>query len=263
MLRFAFYAVFGAFIALAPMRVASAQQGPVTVFAAASLQDALTVIARKFTEQDGAAVRFSFASSAVLARQIDQGAPADVFASADIDWMEWAQEHKLIKPQTRVDLLGNRLVVVAPSDAKFSALALERSALVTAIGQSRLATGEVSSVPVGRYAKSALEKLGLWAGIQPRLAQSESVRAALALVARGEAALGIVYETDAKAEPRVKVVAAFPDDSHPPIIYPFALTANAKGEGPARFLAFLKSDAARTLFAAQGFTVLSPQRITQ
>jgi molybdate transport system substrate-binding protein len=202
------------------------------------------------------AVRFSFASSAVLARQIEQGAPADLFASADVDWMDWAQARNLIKPETRVDLLGNKLVVVAPSDAKFTTLALERNALLSAIGQSRLATGEVSSVPAGLYAKAALAKLGLWNDIQPRLAQSENVRAALALVARGEAILGIVYETDAKAEPRVKVVATFPPDTHPPIVYPFTLTANAKGDGPARLLSFLQSDSARTIFAAQGFAVL-------
>ena len=263
MLRLARYALFAVFAAFAPMQSASAQQEPVTAFAAASLQDALTAIARKFTEETGIPARFSFASSAVLAKQIEQGAPADVFASADIDWMDWAQERKLIKPQTRIDLLGNKLVVVAPSDAKFSAIALERNALAAAIGQSRLATGEISSVPVGGYAKSALEKLGLWTEIQPRLAQSESVRAALALVARGEANLGIVYETDAKAEPRVKVVATFPDDTHPPIIYPFALTGNAKGEGPARFLAYLQAGAARTVFTSHGFTVRSPARITQ
>jgi molybdate transport system substrate-binding protein len=263
MLRLARYALLAAFAAFAAMQSASAQQEPVTAFAAASLQDALTAIARKFTEETGIPARFSFASSAVLAKQIEQGAPADVFASADLDWMDWAQERKLIKPQTRIDLLGNKLVVVAPSDAKFSTIALERNALAAAIGQSRLATGEISSVPVGRYAKSALEKLGLWTEIQPRLAQSESVRAALALVARGEASLGIVYETDAKAEPRVKVVATFPEDTHPPIIYPFALTANAKGEGPARFLAYLQAGAARTVFSSQGFTVLSPARTTQ
>jgi molybdate transport system substrate-binding protein len=246
----------GALFGLAPAHFASAQQQQVTAFAAASLQEALTAIAKPFTGQTGVAVRFSFASSAVLARQIEQGAPADIFASADIDWMDWAQARNLIKPETRVDLLGNKLVVVAPSDAKFSTVALERNALLSAIGQSRLATGEVTSVPAGLYAKAALEKLGLWNDIRPRLAQSENVRAALALVARGEATLGIVYETDAKAEPRVKVVATFPAETHPPIVYPFALTASAKGDGPARFLSFLQSDSARTVFTAQGFAVL-------
>jgi molybdate transport system substrate-binding protein len=242
---------------------ASAQQAVVTAFAAASLQDALTSIGKAFTDQTHLAVRFSFASSAALARQIEQGAPADIFASADVDWMDWAQARNLIKPQSRVDLLGNRLVLIAPSDAKFSTLALERNALLAAIGQSRLATGEVNSVPAGIYAKSALEKLGLWNDVRPRLAQADNVRAALVLVARGEAALGIVYETDAKAEPRVKVVATFPPDTHAPIVYPFALTANAKGEGPAGFLAFLQTDTARTVFTSQGFIVLPSAPVTR
>jgi molybdate transport system substrate-binding protein len=168
-----------------------------------------------------------------LARQIGEGATADLFASADVDWMDWAVARHLIEPQTRVDLLGNRLVVVAPFDAKFSTLALERNALLEAIGQSRLATGELNSAPAALYAKSALERLGLWSEVQPRLAPSDNMRAALALVALGKASLGVVYETDARAEPLVKVVATFPPDTHAPIVYPFALTANAKGEGPA------------------------------
>jgi molybdate transport system substrate-binding protein len=249
-------------VAFSPIRTAPAQQQqPVTVFAAASLSDAFNSIGKTFTDQTGVAVRFSFASSAVLARQIDQGAPADLFASADIEWMDWVQARNLIKPQTRIDLLGNKLVAVAPSAAMFSNIQLNREALLEALGgQGRIATGEVNSVPAGIYAKAALEKLGLWNVLSPRLAQSENVRAALALVARQEAPLGIVYETDAKAEPRVKVVATFPADSHPPIIYPFALTTNAKGEGPARFLAFLQNDAARAVFTAQGFTLLSTAR---
>ena len=249
-------ALFSSLLALSSPRSSLAQQ-PVTAFAAASLQDALTSIAKTFTDQTRVPVRFSFASSAALARQIDQLAPADLFASADVDWMDWAGARNLIKPQTRVDLLGNRLVVVAPFDAKFSTLALERNALLAAIGQSRLATGEVNSVPAGLYAKSALEKLGLWSDVQPRLAQCENARAALALVALGKASLGIVYETDAKVEPLVKVVATFPPGTHEPIVYPFALTANAKGKGPARFLSFLQTDAARTVFADQGFIVLT------
>jgi molybdate transport system substrate-binding protein len=241
--------LFSALAAAGSPQFASAQQAAVTAYAAASLQDALTSIGKAFTDQTHLAVRFSFASSAALARQIEQGAPADIFASADVDWMDWAQTRNLIKPQSRVDLLGNRLVLVAPSDAKFSTLALERGALLAAIEQSRLATGEVNSVPAGIYAKSALEKLGLWNDVRPRLAQADNVRAALVLVARGEAALGIVYETDAKAEPRVKVVATFPPDTHAPIVYPFALTASAKGEGPVQFLAFLQTDAARTVWS--------------
>jgi molybdate transport system substrate-binding protein len=251
-------ALLSALVVLASPHSSLAQQQPVTVFAAASLQDALTSIAKKFTDKTGVPVRFSFGSSAALARQIDEGAAADLLASADVDWMDWAAARNLIKPQTRVDLLSNRLVVVAPFDAKFSTLALERKALLAAIAQSRLAAGDVNSVPAGLYAKSALEKLGLWSDVQPRLAQCENVRAALTLVALGQASLGIVYETDAEAEPLVKVVATFPPDTHAPIVYPFALTANAKGDGPARFLSFLQTDAARTVFAAQGFIVPPP-----
>jgi len=263
MFRVFLCALFGTLLVLSSPHCSLAQQQPVTVFAAASLQDALTGIAKTFTDKTGVPVRLSFGSSAALARQIDQGAPVDLFASADVDWMDWAMARNLIKPQTRVDLLGNRLVVVAPFDAKFSTLALERNALLAAIGQSRLAIGEVNSVPAGLYAKSALEKLGLSSDVQPRLAQCENVRAALALVALGAASLGIVYETDARAEPLVKVVATFPPDTHPPIVYPFALTASAKGEGPARFLSFLQTDAARSVFTAQGFIALAPAPVAR
>jgi molybdate transport system substrate-binding protein len=263
MLRACLCALFSALLTLPSPRCSLAQQRPVTTFAAASLQDALTSIAKTFTDRTGVPVHFSFGSSAELARQLDQGAPADLFAAADVDWMDWAVARNLIKPRTRVDLLGDRLVVVAPFDAKFSTLALERNALLAAIGQSRLATGEMNSVPAALYAKSALEKLGLWSDVQPHLAQCENVRAALALVALGEASLGIVYETDARAEPLVKVVATFPPDTHAPIVYPFALTAKAKGEGPARFLAFLQTDAARTVFTAQGFIALPPAPVAR
>lgn len=231
---------------------------PVTVFAAASLQNALSDLAKSFTAQTTVPVRFSFAASSTLARQMEQGAPAELFVSADLDWMDWAEARKLIDPATRVNLLGNRLVLVAPADTKVAMVPLTAEGLRAALGDGRLATGAVASVPVGKYAKTALEKLGLWAETEPRLAQAESVRAALVLVARGEAALGIVYETDAKVEPRVKVVATFPADSHPPIVYPFAVTAAAKGDGAARFLAYLKQPAARAVFEAQGFTVLTP-----
>jgi molybdate transport system substrate-binding protein len=202
-------------------------------------------------------VRFSFAASSALAKQIEQGAPADIFASADLDWMDYLAQRKLIRPETRVDLLGNRLVVIAAKDSALKELKLDVASLKDALGDGRLTTGEVTSVPVGKYAKTALEKLGLWAEVQPRLAMTESVRAALALVARGEAPLGIVYATDAAVEPKVKVVATFPPDSHPPIIYPFALTADAKSTSARQFLDFLQGPQARQAFAAQGFSLLS------
>jgi molybdate transport system substrate-binding protein len=253
-----FALAFVGLVAFATSLPARAQQDPVTVFAAASLQDALKDIANKFTAETKLPVRFSFAASSALIKQVEQGAPADLFASADVDWMDYAQAHNLIQPQTRVDLLGNKLVVIAPADAAPASLSLTAESLLKAIGTSRLATGEVKSVPVGRYAKAALEKLGLWNDIEPHLAQTESVRAALVLVARGEAALGIVYLTDARVEPRVKIVAEFSADTHPPIIYPFAVTAGALGDGPARLIAFIRGPEARKVFESSGFTILAP-----
>jgi molybdate transport system substrate-binding protein len=225
-----------------------------TVFAAASLQDALNAAAKEFAATSGVPVKLSFDASSTLARQIEQGAPADLFASADIDWMDYLAKRNLIDPKTRIDLLGNRLVIVAPKDAALSELALDTASIERALGGGRIATGAVETVPVGRYAKIALQKLGLWAALQTRIAPAENVRAALAYVARGEAPLGIVYATDAAAEPKVKIVATFPRDSHPPIIYPFAVTASAKGDAAGRFLAFLQGPAAHTIFAAKGFS---------
>jgi molybdate transport system substrate-binding protein len=241
---------------LAAPQPAAAQQ--ITVFAAASLKDALEDAAKSFTAANGASVRFSFAASSALAKQIEQGAPADLFASADLDWMNYLAERKLIRPDTRVDLLGNRLVVVVARESPLNELKLDVPSVRAALGDGRLTTGEVNSVPVGKYAKAALEKLGLWGEVQPRLAMTETVRAALALVARGEAPLGIVYATDAAAEPKVKVVATFPSDSHAPIIYPFALTAETKLDSARQFLEYLKGPVARRAFEAQGFSILSP-----
>lgn len=235
-------------------------QEQVTVFAAASLRDALETAAKPFTASTGVRVRFSFAASSALARQIEQGADADLFASADLDWMDYLAQRKLVHSETRRNLLGNTLVVIAPKELRLIDFKLDTGSLKAALGtDGRLATGEVSSVPVGKYAKIALENLGLWATVNPRLAMTDNVRAALILVARGEAPLGIVYATDAAAEPRVKVVATFPGDSHPPIIYPFALTASTKSDGAAKFLEYIESPAARPFFEAQGFTVLSSE----
>jgi molybdate transport system substrate-binding protein len=247
-----------AFLMLALPAQAQAPE-PVMVFAAASLKTALEEAARPFTAQTGISVRFSFAASSALARQIEAGAPADVFASADLEWMDHLDARKRVDPATRVDLLGNRLVVVAPAASALRELALTPEAVRAALGSGRVATGEVTSVPAGRYAKAALEKLGLWGDLQPRLAEAENVRAALAFVSRGEAPLGIVYETDARADPRVRVVAILPADSHRPIVYPFAVTAGAR-EAARRFVAYLSEPPARAAFEAQGFTVLTPAR---
>jgi len=231
-------------------------QASVTVFAAASLQDALNDAAKNFTATSGIAVKFSFDASSTLARQIEQGAPADLFASADLDWMDYLDKRHLIEPRTRVNLLGNRLVIVAPRDAPFAELKLDAASLEAALGGGRIATGAVETVPVGRYAKTALQKLGLWGQLEGRIAPADNVRAALAYVARGEAPLGIVYATDAAAEPKVKIVATFPQDSHPPIVCPFALTLAAKGDAAARFLSFLQGPAARASFTARGFSIV-------
>jgi molybdate transport system substrate-binding protein len=230
-------------------------QERIVVFAAASLKTALDGAAADYRAHGGAEVAISYGGSLNLARQIAAGAPADVFASADEQSMDEAAKAGAIRADSRVDLLGNRLVVVAPKDAPIDALAFDAQAFEQAVGSGRLATGEVATVPVGKYAKASLTKLGLWSAVEPRLAMTSDVRAALAFVARGEAALGIVYATDAAAEPAVKIVATFPDDSHPPILYPFALTA-ASGEAAASFLSYLKSAAGRAFFARQGFSVI-------
>jgi molybdate transport system substrate-binding protein len=228
-----------------------------TVFAAASLKNALDNAGKAFTAQSGIELKASYAASSALARQIESGAPADLFASADLEWMDYLTKKNLIRPESRVNLLGNRIVVVAPKDSKAADVPFTAEGFAAALGaEGRLATGEVNSVPIGKYAKAAFEKLGLWGGLQPRLAQADNVRAALLLVSRGEAPLGVVYESDAKSDPGVKIVGVFPADSHPPVVYPFAVIAEAKGDGAAKFLDFLKGTEGKPFFEAQGFTVL-------
>jgi molybdate transport system substrate-binding protein len=181
-------------------------------------------------------------------KQIEEGAPADVFASADLDWMDYGSQKKVIKDDTRVNLLGNKLVLIAPKDSRINNVSIVRGFdLAGLIGDGRIVTGDVRAVPVGKYAKAALEYLGVWASVERKFAMVENVRAALTLVARGEAVLGIVYETDAKVESNVKMVGAFPAESHPAIVYPVALTVNAKPEA-AQYLAFLRSQAAKSMF---------------
>jgi molybdate transport system substrate-binding protein len=235
---------------------ASAEEKGLTVFAAASMKNALDDVDAAYTSRTGIKVTASYAASSVLARQIDQGAPADIFLSADTDWMDYAGRQKTIESETRTNLLGNSLVLVAPTDSAVEKVAIEPGFdLAKLAGQGRIATGDVSSVPVGKYAKAALQKLGAWNAAATKFAMAESVRAALTLVARGEAALGIVYATDARVEPGVKVVGTFPADSHPPIIYPVAATTSA-GPRAANYLAFLHSQAAKTIFEKYGFAFL-------
>jgi len=225
----------------------------VTVFAAASLKNALDGAAAAYKARTGVEAKLSYAGSLTLAKQIEAGAPADLFFSADAASMDYLASRNLIDPKSRANLLGNTLVLVAPKSSKIDHVALTKEGLSAAIGPGRIATGDVASVPVGQYAKAALTKLGLWEIAEPHFAFTDNVRAALAFVALEEATLGIVYATDAKSEPKVKIVAVFPEDSHPPIVYPIAVTASAKGDATAKFLAFLRSPEARAIFIEQGF----------
>jgi molybdate transport system substrate-binding protein len=235
---------------------AKAQEKSITVFAAASMKNALDDADAAFTKQSGIKVVASYDASSALMKQIEGGAPADAFVSADLKWMDYGSQKKLIKDDTRVSLLGNALVLIAGKDSKIDNVAIKPGFdLAGLAGDGRIATGDVKAVPVGLYAKVALEKLGVWAAVEPKMAMTANVRAALVLVARGEAPLGIVYSTDAKVEPGVKVVGVFPEDSHDPIIYPVAATVNAKPD-VTPYLAFLRSSAAKTIFEGYGFTVL-------
>ena len=235
---------------------APTQEKSITVFAAASMKNALDDVDAAFAKQSGVNVVASYAASSALMKQIEQGAPADVYLSANIKWMDYGAQRHLIKTDTRFDLLGNRLVLIAPKDSKIGDVTIAPGFDLAALaGGGRIAVGDVRAVPAGLYAKAALEKLGIWAAVEPKLAMAENVRAALVLVARGEAPLGIVYETDAKVDPGVKIVGIFPEHSHPPIIYPVAMTANAKPDAAA-YLAFLQTPAAKTIFEHYGFTDL-------
>ena len=230
---------------------------PVRVFAAASLKGALDQInfAWRMATPD-VAVSASYAASSTLAKQIEQGAPADVFISADLDWMDYLETRHLIKPDTRKSLLGNTLVLIAPSGSGLTIELRPGANLGVALAGGKLAMADVASVPAGKYGKASLENLGLWRQVEAQVAGSENVRAALMFVARGEAQLGIVYGSDAKAEPKVEVVGTFPASSHPPIAYPVALVATTSNPAAADYLAFLSSATARGLFIAKGFTIL-------
>ena len=244
-------------VVFAPNSAFSAGES-LTVFAAASLKEVLEEVGKLYHAGGGAEVRFSFAASSALAKQIAAGAPADLFVSADLKWMDDLDARKLLRPETRVNLLGNVLVVVAPATSTLETIAFTPEAFDRALGAGKLATGEVNSVPVGIYAKTAFEKLGLWPTLGGRIAQSDSVRSALAFVARGEAPLGVVYATDARVEKAVKVLATFPAGSHEPVVYPVAITVASKQAEAAAFLAFLKGPAARAVFERAGFPVLVP-----
>ena len=241
-----------------PAPPAAAQGSDLIVFAAASLKNALDAINAQWQKETGKAAKISYAASSALAKQIEQGAPAQMFISADLDWMDYAAQKSLIKADTRSDLLGNRIVLIAPKDRAAKVEIKPGFDLAGILGEGRLSMANVDAVPAGKYGKAALEKLGAWEKVAGKVAQAENVRAALLLVSRGEAPAGIVYQTDAAADRAVTIIGTFPEDAHPPIIYPIALTASATHPDAAAFLAYLKSAKAKPLFEAQGFTVLSP-----
>jgi molybdate transport system substrate-binding protein len=257
--RRSFGLMFGAVLAL------GAGTGPVfaqvkepLVFAAASMKTALDEVAAQWQRETGKKVVISYAASNTLIKQIEQGAPADIFISADLDWMDYGQQKNLINAETRSNLLSNRIVLVAPKDATLTLKITPGFDLASALKGGRLAMANVDAVPAGKYGKAALEKLGAWDGVKGKIAQADNVRAALALVSLREAPLGIVYQTDAASDPAVKIVATFPEDSHPPITYPIALTKTSTNPDARAFLSYIRSPAAKPAFERQGFTVLSP-----
>jgi molybdate transport system substrate-binding protein len=224
------------------------------IFAAASLKDALDDADAAWRDTGGDGVAVSYAASSALAKQIEAGAPADVFISADLDWMDYLAQRKLIRPESRADLLGNALVLVAPADNSAKVTIAPGFPLATLLGDGRLAMADPDSVPAGKYGKAALQALGVWSAVENRVARAENVRAALLFVSRKETPLGIVYATDATADQGVAIIGTFPAETHPPIIYPIAIIAASGNAAAARYVAFLRSPAARKEFAKQGFT---------
>lgn len=234
-----------------------ARAATVTVFAAASLKNALDEVGREYAKTGGEA-RFSYAASSAMARQIEQGAPADVYVSADVGWMTYLAERGLIVAASRRDLLTNRLALIAPADSRTSLKVAKGMPLARALGDGRLAVAG-PDVPAGKYAKAALISLGAWGQVSGRLAQAENVRTALQYVARGESPFGVVYDTDARLEPKVRIVGLFPAASHPAIVYPAALVVGSKNPEAAKFLSFMSGPRAAAVFRKYGFTVL-PRR---
>lgn len=237
----------------------AANPQPVTVFAAASLKTVLEAVDGAYTARTQTPVRAVYAASSALARQIEQGAPADVFISADTNWMDYVAGKGLIVASSRKDLLTNHLALIAPADSTVKLTVARGMPLSQALGAGRLAVAG-PEVPAGIYAKASLTALGVWPQVADKLAPADNVRGALQFVARGEAPLGIVYDTDALAEPKVRIVGLFPDSTHPPIIYPGAVLAHAASPDAGAFLAFLSSAEASAIFRQYGFQALSKSR---
>ena len=242
-------------LALVP-GAATAADGPV-IFAAASMKTALDAIAQSWSAKAGKPPVMVYGSSGTLAKQIAEGAPADLFISADLQWMDDLDKKGLLKKGTRLNLLGNALVLVEPADATAHVKLAPNVDLAGAVGDGKIAVCTISSCPAGIYGKEALEHLGIWASTEPKLAQTDNVRAALNLVARGEAKFGIVYATDAKAEPNVKVVDTFPEATHAPIVYPAAVVGASKNADAAAFLSFMRAQDATRILTQQGFSIIA------
>jgi molybdate transport system substrate-binding protein len=258
MLRRTFVAIIVALVATASLATV-AQADDVVVFAAASLKDSLDAINADWQKATGKHATISYAASSALAKQIEAAAPADVFISADLDWMDYLDKKNLIAPGTRHNLLGNSLVLIAPADGSAGPVDIAPGfPLAKLLGGGKLAMADPNAVPAGKYGKAALTKLGVWDAVSGSVAAAENVRACLLLVARGEAPFGIVYKTDAAIEPKVKIVGTFPADSIPPIIYPIGQTASSKNPDAAAFIAYLSSPDATKQFEHFGFTVLGP-----
>jgi molybdate transport system substrate-binding protein len=235
--------------------IVTADARNLVVFAAASLKEALDEAGQQFQRANGQKAVVSYAASPALAKQIENGAPADVFISADLDWMDYVEQRKLIKPGTRVNLLRNRLVLIAPADSKVQIEIKPGFPLTNLLGDGKLSMADPDSVPAGKYGRAALEKLGVWSSVERKLARGDNVRTALNFVARGEAPLGIVYQTDAYAEKKVRVVARFPQDTYPAIIYPIAVIASSRHAAAPVFANYLKSREARAIFEKYGFSM--------
>lgn len=245
----------GWFLLGALLVVMPAHAQNLTVFAAASLKEALDEAGQQFQRANGQKVVVSYAASSALAKQIENGAPADIFISADLDWMDYVDQRKLVKAGTRVNLLRNRLVLIAPADGKALVEIKAGFPLAKLLGDGKMSMADPDSVPAGKYGKAALEKLGVWSSVEGKVARGDNVRTALNFVARGEAPLGIVYETDAFAEKKVRIAARFPPEVYPPIIYPVAVAASSKHAAAPVFVNYLKSAEARAIFEKYGFSV--------
>ena len=245
-----------AMLGLLALQPVFAQDDAITVLAAASLKEALEEAGKVFSARNGTEIKFSFAASAIIAKQIASGAPADLFASADINWMNYLDEKNLIQSNSRVNLLGNSLVFIAPQLSNIQNMPLTQEGILEAVGNGKIAIADMNTAPIGLYAKNASQKLGIWDVIEPRLLQAKNVIGAVLAVARGDAPIGLVYFTDAKNDSSVKIVAIYPEESNVLITYSFALTKASKNPEAEKFLEFLKTPTAMEIFEKAGYRIL-------